>query len=329
MRYSILGFNQERVLSLFVLVPQGAGKEPKRLSLDVNDLLILNLLSDFPNREGVKKILKDNRVFFWASYDEIIEELPILNIKKQALSDRLDKMVKLNVIMREFVNIDARHHNATFFSLTHTYEELLYNFHGYRSQLREGIVVNYDIYNIADNNNIIKEKEILKEKKSEDDAFVDKIYAMYPTRCPVRNLSLGKGYKDKDRIRKLLKMYSKEDIEKVVRHEISEKYNKSMMSNFSTFLNNFPDPNSLEEVAPQEQELTLREKCDRFLEWLCKRRGEKAMMAYKISINDFSEMYRHYNDSAKLCEAVMELTKQPIMPNEKLIDLFRRQQKGE
>ena len=82
-------------------------------------------------------------------------------------------------------------------------------------------------------------------------------------------------------------------------------------------------------IQTPTQELTLREKCDRFLAWLCKRRGEKAMMAYNISINDFSEMYRHYNDSAKLCEAVMELTKQPIMPNEKLIDLFRRQQKGE
>lgn len=94
------------------------------------------------------------------------------------------------------------------------------------------------------NKNNDKEKEILKEK-TDDDVFVDNIYAMYPAKCPVRNTSLGKCSKDKDRIRKLLKTYSKEDIEKVVAHEVDEKYGKSMMQNFSTFLNNFPDPKSL------------------------------------------------------------------------------------
>lgn len=89
-----------------------------------------------------------------------------------------------------------------------------------------------------------KEEEILKEK-TDDDIFVDNIYAMYPAKCPVRNTYLGKCSKDKDRIRKLLKTYSKEDIEKVVTHEVDEKFGKSMMQNFSTFLNNFPDPNSL------------------------------------------------------------------------------------
>lgn len=95
-----------------------------------------------------------------------------------------------------------------------------------------------------------KEKE-LKEKAN--DEFVDKVYAMYPSKCPVRNTYLGKCAKDKERIKKLLKIYSKEDIEKVVKKEIEEKYGKCYMSNFSTFLNNFPDPQSLfEEGISQE-----------------------------------------------------------------------------
>ena len=104
--------------------------------------------------------------------------------------------------------------------------------------------------NIIDSNNIdntnkttTKEEKELKEKAN--DEFVDKVYAMYPSKCPVRNTYLGKCAKDKDRIRKLLKIYSKEDIEKVVKKEIEEKYGKCYMQNFSTFLNNFPDPNSL------------------------------------------------------------------------------------
>lgn len=91
-------------------------------------------------------------------------------------------------------------------------------------------------------NESIKEE---KDKKEEIDAFVEKIYKMYPTKCPKRNISLGKTKKDKERIEKLLKFYSMEDIEKVVKHEIDEKYGKAYMSNFSTFLNNFPDPQSL------------------------------------------------------------------------------------
>ena len=99
----------------------------------------------------------------------------------------------------------------------------------------------YNIDNKDNKDN--KEKEI--KKKTEIEEFVNRIYSMYPTKCPIRNMSLGKGGKDKERIRKLLKIYTEEEIEKVVRHEVDEKYGKHMMQNLSTFLNNFPDPKSL------------------------------------------------------------------------------------
>ena len=88
-----------------------------------------------------------------------------------------------------------------------------------------------------------KEEKELKEKEVVD--FVERIYKMYPTRCPKRNVSLGKSAKDKERIKRLLKIYKQEDIENVVKREVEEKYGKTYMQNFSTFLNNFPDPNSL------------------------------------------------------------------------------------
>ena len=104
--------------------------------------------------------------------------------------------------------------------------------------------------NIIANTNISlsnEQSKDLKEEKSkkEDDEFVERMYKLYPTRCPVRNIYLGKCYKDKERIKRLLKTYSQEDIERVIKHEIDEKYGKSYMSNFSTFLNNFPDPSEL------------------------------------------------------------------------------------
>ena len=91
-----------------------------------------------------------------------------------------------------------------------------------------------------------KDKRYDANAKSEDDKFVERMYAMYPTKCPIKNRSLGKSTKDKDRIRKLMKTYSKEEIEFVISNEVNQKFNKAWMSNFSTFLNNFPDPTQID-----------------------------------------------------------------------------------
>ena len=141
MRFSILGFNQERVMAL-TAVEINNDKEVV-LSLDVNDLLILNLMADFPNRTKVKKIMKDDKIFFWASYDEIIKELPILNVKKHALANRFDKLEKLHLIEREYLTINSKN-NLTFFCLTKTYESLLYGEPPYRSQMQHPIAVECD-----------------------------------------------------------------------------------------------------------------------------------------------------------------------------------------
>lgn len=85
------------------------------------------------------------------------------------------------------------------------------------------------------------------ESKDEESEFIDRMYALYPAKCPKRGTSTGKSHKDKQRIKKLLKTYTMEEIEKVFQHEIEEKYDKQYLQNFSTFLNNFPDPNALEQ----------------------------------------------------------------------------------
>lgn len=95
--------------------------------------------------------------------------------------------------------------------------------------------------------NIIGKKEETKNdnQESQENDFIERMYDIYPSKCPCRNQYLGKSKKDKDRIKKLLKSYSMEQIESVIRKEVEDKYGKSYMQNFSTFLNNFPDPNCL------------------------------------------------------------------------------------
>lgn len=96
-------------------------------------------------------------------------------------------------------------------------------------------------------------REVEAEKKEkpikviEDTSeFVERIYAIYPSKCPMRGTSLGKCKKDKERIKKLLKDYTEEQIEYIVKKEVEDKYGKNYMQNFSTFLNNFPDPSCVE-----------------------------------------------------------------------------------
>lgn len=103
---------------------------------------------------------------------------------------------------------------------------------------------NKDIIKKRDNN--IKEKDSIEKEKLQE--FVDKIYGMYPSKCTVRNVSTGKCRKDKERIIKLMKTYSMEEIEMVVKHEVDSKLGKHPLKNFSTFLNNFPDPKEISEV---------------------------------------------------------------------------------
>lgn len=101
-----------------------------------------------------------------------------------------------------------------------------------------------------------EEKEDKKKGSDNDEEFVERMYQLYPSKCPIQNRSLGKSSKDKERIRQLMKKYSKDAIEFVIRNEVNQKYNKSWMSNFSTFLNNFPDPTQIDGYINREKKIT-------------------------------------------------------------------------
>ena len=89
-----------------------------------------------------------------------------------------------------------------------------------------------------------REMRLPLERESVDGVndFVDRMYSIYPATCPKRNASTGKSRKDKDRIKRLLKTYTREQIEQVIRAEVDNNYGVNYMKNFSTFLNNFPEP---------------------------------------------------------------------------------------
>lgn len=271
MKYSILGFNQERVLSLTREVKDVKKDKTTTISIDVDDLLILSVIADISNRKSIRKVILEDGQYSWISYNVILEDLPILRIDKKQLRRRLDKLVEFELIDLKVERVNG---SGTFvyIKIGKEYEALKYNIYeeikytsGQKSS--EGVDKNVhgggqkclpkdSLTKQEDNNTEDKEerdKSLSKKderydanSESEDDKFVERMYAMYPTKCPIKNRSLGKSTKDKDRIRKLMKTYSKEEIEFVISNEVNQKFNKAWMSNFSTFLNNFPDPTQID-----------------------------------------------------------------------------------
>lgn len=265
MKYSILGFNQERVLSLTKEVKDVKKDKTTTISIDVDDLLILSVIADISNRKSIRKVILEDGQYAWISYNVILEDLPILRIDKKQLRRRLDKLVEFELIDLKVERVNG---SGTFvyIKIGKEYEALKYNIdeeskYTIGQKSTEGVDKNVhgdgqkclpkdSLTKQEDNNTDNKEERdkslSKKSTNAEVDDFIERMYALYPPKCPIKKRSLGKSSKDKDRIRQLLKRYTKEEIEFVIRNEISQKFNKSWMSNFSTFLNNFPDPTQID-----------------------------------------------------------------------------------
>ena len=178
MKYSILGFNQEEVLKCKTTIDVN-GKE-KIVCIDVADLLILRCVADFMNRQKIFKYVVNDKMFFSIQYKAVLEDLPILNIGKQALRDKIDKLVLFDLLEKEVV----KNEQGTFvvFRIGSRYEQLMYkNNEGVCSEVlggvyktTHGVVENYTPKNSSTiNSSTIKEKEIDKSisKKKNRNAF--------------------------------------------------------------------------------------------------------------------------------------------------------------
>ena len=261
MKDSILGFNQPKVLSLVKEVKDEKTEKITTISIDVEDLLILSIIADLSNRKSIRKVILEDGQYSWISYNLILEDLPILRIDKKQLRRRLDKLVEFDLIDLKVERVNG---SGTFvyIKIGQMYEELKYgkadeNMGGQKSTEgmdkkvygggQKSTPKDSSMKQGEEDNKEGIDKSIPKKKADNDvDDFVDRMYALYPAKCPKRGAYLGKSQKDKAKIKSLLKTYSESDIEFVIRWEIEQKYNKAYMLNFSTFLNNFPDPTQID-----------------------------------------------------------------------------------
>lgn len=112
MKYTIEGFNQQVALDLYTV------ENGSIIKLDASDLVLLRYFVDFyPN---TKKVEINGRQYAWLAYSKVVTDLPLLRIDKRAVSRRLNKLCKLDILTSYITE-----NNQTMFGFGNNYEKLI------------------------------------------------------------------------------------------------------------------------------------------------------------------------------------------------------------
>lgn len=113
MKYSILGFNQEKVID--------AG-------LDITDLLILQYIGQACASTKMKHIVNDEEVsLVWVSHTKFHEDMPIINIAEGTFRNKLSNLKKLGFLQSQTITNAGMQGSCTYYGYTDKTDELLYN----------------------------------------------------------------------------------------------------------------------------------------------------------------------------------------------------------
>lgn len=70
------------------------------LGLDMVDLFLLNEIREKAESANIQKTVIEGKDFVWISYQSLLERFPILGFSRKTLGQRLDRMVKKNILER-------------------------------------------------------------------------------------------------------------------------------------------------------------------------------------------------------------------------------------
>lgn len=84
MRYNIEGFDQQKAINF---------------GLDLIDLSLLRWFVDFTTSPKMKKMIVNDKIYYWINYKHVIEEMPILGLQKVAIARRFKKMADNDVLI--------------------------------------------------------------------------------------------------------------------------------------------------------------------------------------------------------------------------------------
>lgn len=91
LKYTLEGFDQTAALKM-----QKTDEAGNIIKLDAIDLVILRWFVDF--YPGMAKRMIGNKEYGWVKYDAVVDDLPLLDMKKQSITKRFVKYVELGVL---------------------------------------------------------------------------------------------------------------------------------------------------------------------------------------------------------------------------------------
>lgn len=117
MKYSILGFSQEKIIAY----------DKAGLKCDLTDLLLLNYIVYAQANPKMKHILDENdNPCVWLYHEYILNELPILNISEGTLKNRLTKLRKMELITSKTVANEDSQGSRTYYRITSLLYDMLF-----------------------------------------------------------------------------------------------------------------------------------------------------------------------------------------------------------
>lgn len=117
MKYSILGFNQEKIVAY----------DKDGLRCDLTDLLLLNYIVYAQANPKMKHILDENdNPCVWLYHEHILNELPILNISEGTLKNRLTKLRKMELITSKTVANENSQGSRTYYRITSLLYDMIF-----------------------------------------------------------------------------------------------------------------------------------------------------------------------------------------------------------
>ena len=113
MKYSVLGFNQAKVLET---------------NLDITDLIILQYIEQACASPKMKHILNaEGEPLVWVNHTKFHEDLPILDMAESTLKNRLSNLKKLGYIQSQNItNVNIKG-SCTYYGITESTIDLLYS----------------------------------------------------------------------------------------------------------------------------------------------------------------------------------------------------------
>ena len=153
MKYTVEGFSQAVAIEL---------------NLDAIDLCILRWVTGFANTDSMVKMQVDNKIYFWIKYEGLLNELPIIGIKKDSLYRRLKNMVDNGVLEHTTVKMGG---TFSMYRFGENFTRLLTNKEkaggteinpkGYGNKSVGGTEINPE-----QNNNLLNKKSSINKKNS-------------------------------------------------------------------------------------------------------------------------------------------------------------------